>query len=209
MKVGGPAAGEYVFYSLSQIVVTYIVTNLGAKAINTRIYIQNITSYVNITSFSIGQGTQILMGYMKGAGKIDDMHKTCIKGLKIAVLSNFLLASIFYILGRQFIGIYSSDTSIIEIGKNILFLDIFLEIGRAFNHTVGNALRGTGDVRYPVVISIISMWCICVLLSLVLGVNFKFGLVGIWIASGLDEWFRGLVLLKRWYSKLWMRIQLV
>jgi len=209
LKVGGPAAGEYIFYSLSQIIVTYIVTYLGTVAINTRIYLQNITSFVNIISFSIGQGTQIIMGYMKGAGKVQDMHRTCIKSLKIAALSNFALAVVFYIFSKQLIGIYTTDTTILHMGKNILLVDMFLEIGRAFNHTVGSALRGTGDVRYPVIISICSMWGISVLLSFVLGVNLQLGLIGIWIASGLDEWFRGIILLRRWHSKKWLKINIL
>lgn len=208
-KVGGPAAGEYISYSFSQIMVTYIITSFGTNAINTRIYIQNITSFVNILSFSIGQGTQILIGYMKGAGKVEDMHNTCIKSLKIAALSNFTVAAIFYIFSRKLLGIYTADASIIEMARHILFIDIFLEIGRAFNHTVGSSLRGTGDVKYPVIVSIFSMWCISVFLSFMFGINLNTGLTGIWVASSLDEWFRGLVLLKRWYSKLWLKIQLV
>jgi putative efflux protein, MATE family len=209
LKVGGPAAGEYISYSFSQIVVTYIITNLGTSSINTRIYLQNLTSFVNILSFSIGQGSQILMGYKKGAGKLDEMHIICIKSLKLGIICNFTLSVVFYIFGSKLLGIFTSDISIIELGSKILLIDMFLEIGRAINHTVGNSLRGTGDVKYPVVISIFSMWGICVLFSLMFGINLKIGLTGIWFASSLDEWFRGLVLLKRWYSKKWCRIQLV
>ena len=209
MKVGGPAAGEYISYSLAQIVVTYIITNLGSDAINTRIYVQNITSFVSVISFSIGQGTQIIMGYMKGSGKIGDMHKTCVRSLKIGAIANFTLAVIIYAFSGRLIGMYTANSYIIEISKTILIVDIFLEIGRAFNHVVGNALRGTGDVRYPVIISVCSMWIICVFLSLVFGINLNGGLVGIWIASGLDEWLRGILLLKRWHSKKWLKIKLV
>ena len=209
MKIGGPAAGEYISYSLSQIVVTYIITSLGTEAINTRIYLQNITSFVSMLSLSIGQGSQILVGYMMGGGKLNKMHNICIKSLKIAVFSNFALALILYIFSPKLLGLFTSNPSIIHIGKTILLIDIFLEVGRAFNHVVGNSLRGIGDVRYPVIVSVSSMWLICVLLSLVFGINLKFGLVGMWIASGLDEWFRGVVLLKRWYSKPYMRIKLV
>jgi putative MATE family efflux protein len=209
MKVGGPAAGEYISYSLSQLVVTYIITGLGSSIINTRIYLQNITTFVNIISFSIGQGAQIIIGYMKGAGKLNDMHKICIKSLKIAVVSNFILALIFYILGKNLISIFSSDLSILELGKNILLIDIFLEIGRGFNHVVGSCLRGSGDVRYPVIIGIFSMWAIGLFLSFLFGIHFNFGLAGIWIASLLDEWFRGLVLLRRWLSKSWEKICII
>jgi putative MATE family efflux protein len=209
IKVGGPAAGEYISYSLSQLVITYIITGLGTSAINTRIYIQNITSFVNIISFSVGQGTQIIIGYMKGAGKLEKVNGTCLKSLKIAVASNFTMALIFYIIGGKLLSIFSQDSTIIEAGKMILLIDILLEIGRGFNHVVGCALRGTGDVRYPVVVSTFSMWAISVFFSFMLGINFKLGLSGIWIASVLDEWFRGLVLLKRWYSKSWEKICII
>ena len=60
------------------------------------------------------------------------------------------------------------------------------------------ALKSAGDVRFPVVIGIICMWGLAVSLSYLFGITFSLGLLGIWLAQGIDEWVRGLFALKRW-----------
>jgi Na+-driven multidrug efflux pump len=49
------------------------------------------------------------------------------------------------------------------------------------------------------------MWTVAAFLSYILGIQYGLGLVGIWIAQGIDEWFRGIFALKRWLSKPWER----
>jgi Na+-driven multidrug efflux pump len=47
------------------------------------------------------------------------------------------------------------------------------------------------------------MWGIAVAFSYLLGVHFGLGLLGVWIAQGMDEWFRGMLALRRWKSRPW------
>lgn len=63
---------------------------------------------------------------------------------------------------------------------------------------LGNALRAAGDVRYPVVISVLSMWGIGTALAWFFGVGLGLGLPGIFAAFFLDEMVRALLLLRRW-----------
>lgn len=90
-------------------------------------------------------------------------------------------------------------------GHTILFIDIFVEIFRGFNHIEENSLRGAGDVVFPMVVSMISCWIMSVFISYLLGVHFGFGLIGCWIAFGMDEAFRGINYFRRWKSRKWMQ----
>src|SRR5699024_2468946 len=87
------------------------------------------------------------------------------------------------------------------VGLPVLWLIVLVEPGRAINIVLMNALKASGDVQFPVFIGIISMWSIAAVLSYVLGISFHLGLVGVWIAQGLDEWFRGIFALRRWRMK--------
>jgi len=64
--------------------------------------------------------------------------------------------------------------------------------------------RAAGDVKYPVIVGVFSMWGVAVGLSYMLGVYFGYGLIGLWIAFIADEWLRGLFMLQRWRSKIWL-----
>ena len=72
---------------------------------------------------------------------------------------------------------------------------------RNLNLTLGNALRAAGDVRFPVVISVFSMWLIGTGLAWLLGVRLGLQLAGIFFAFFLDEGLRSLLLLRRWMDK--------
>lgn len=209
LVMGAPAAGEYINYSFSQFAVTYLISFLGAYALTTRVYLQNLTFFTYVLSLSIGQGAQILIGQQVGAGKVQEAYNTCIRSLKIAMTLNFSMSVICLIFRNQLIGLFTKDKSIVALAGILLCMDFILEIGRAVNHVTGNSLRGAGDVRYSLFTSIISMWGVSVALSFLLGVVFKLGMVGVWIAFTLDEWCRGILLYLRWRSRTWQQMAIV
>lgn len=155
LKVGAPAAGEYISYTFSQLMITSIATSMGSTAVMTRVYIQNITTFMSVFSLSIGQGTQILIGHMIGAGDTKKARGICLKSLRTAFFVNVLMTSVLVIFRKPVLEVFTHDPSIIQLGCMILILDLAWEAGRPLNHVVGYSLRGTGDVRYPTVIAVI------------------------------------------------------
>ena len=61
----------------------------------------------------------------------------------------------------------------------ILMIDMVTMFAKNANLTFGNSLRAEGDVNYPVIISVISMWGIGTGLAWVLGYALEFGMAGI------------------------------
>ncbi len=65
------------------------------------------------------------------------------------------------------------------------------------------ALKGAGDIRFPVYVGMVFMWGIGVFFAYLFGIAFHWGLLGIWIALAMDEWIRGLVIFFRWHRGGW------
>ncbi|SDM60911.1 MatE protein [Bacillus sp. OK048] len=107
--------------------------------------------------------------------------------------------------GETILALFTEDPSIIMIGLPVLWAIVFVEPGRAMNIVLMSSLKSTGDVQFPFIIGIISMWGIAVTLSYILGIHFGLGLLGVWLAQGIDEWLRGCFALNRWLSKPWER----
>lgn len=203
LKIGIPSAGEHLSYNTSQMVITYFITQLGKDAITTKVYTQNLMMFIYLFSVAVGQGTQIIIGYLVGAGKFNDAYHRCLKSLKLAIVVSFGMALLFSIFSESLFGIFTDNEEIIALGSTLIMLTILLEPGRSFNLIIIGSLRASGDVKFPVYMGIISMWGISVTLSYLLGLSFEMGLVGIWIAFIVDEWFRGLIMLRRWKSRIW------
>jgi Na+-driven multidrug efflux pump len=75
--------------------------------------------------------------------------------------------------------------------------------------TLANALRAAGDVRFTMVISISSMFIFRISVAYVLGVIFHMGVIGIWIAMGIDWMFRAIVYIARYKGGKWKNFQVI
>jgi Na+-driven multidrug efflux pump len=106
---------------------------------------------------------------------------------------------------HQVIGLFTQDTEIITMGGMVILSNFVLEAGRSRNLVLVNALRATGDVRFPLYVGLFSMWFFSVGVSWLLGLQFGWGLVGIWIGLGLDECFRAVAMQIRWKDGHWIR----
>jgi Na+-driven multidrug efflux pump len=115
------------------------------------------------------------------------------------------LIKLFYLFSELILAIFTSNVEIINVGTLLLLLTIILEPGKAFNLVVINSLCAAGDVKFPVIIGIFSMWGIAVTISYTLSLYFELGLIGIWLAFIADEWLRGLLVLWRWRRREWQR----
>ena len=123
---------------------------------------------------------------------------------KIALVSNVCFSLAVILLRRVLLGIFTTDSAILQIASTVVVIDLFVEIGRALNNTLSGALQATGDVMYQLVVNQSSNWLVSVALSYLFGIVLGYGLNGIWVAFALDEAVRGLILLRRWNSKKWM-----
>jgi putative MATE family efflux protein len=209
-KIGFPSAMENMSYSLSQtVVMAIILRNLGEIAYITRTYVWTICWFIMLFSLAIGQANQIMIGQAVGAKEIDEAYAIGMKNFKIAMVFSTIGSIVLVIFGKQFIGLFTDNNEIILLGSATIMVDAILEPGRTFNIVIINGLRGTGDVIFPVIIAIFSMWGICVLGGYFFGIVLGFGLPGIWIGMVMDEWLRGIIMLFRWRNKKWVNKSLV
>lgn len=209
LQIGIPSAGEQLSYNASQMVITYFVAQLGTVAITTKVYTQNIMMFIFLFAIAIGQGVQILIGHMVGAGQAEDAYKMGIKSLRLSAFVSLTMASVVFVFAKPLLGIFTDNPEILETGALLLIFTVILEPGRAVNIVMISALRAAGDVKFPVYIGIIVMWGVGVTLAWFLTIFLNLGLIGIWIAFIADEWVRGTFMLRRWRQRNWISMNFV
>ena len=68
-----------------------------------------------------------------------------------------------------------------------------------------NVYRATGDVKYTMIVSVVSMWVFRVGFSYLLGGALNLGLQGVWYGMAADWACRSVFFLLRYRSKAWRR----
>ncbi|MCH5297240.1 MAG: MATE family efflux transporter [Ruminococcus sp.] len=203
LKLGVPTAGENISYNLSQLVITAIVNTLGIVAINTKIY-GNMLSMLNyMIAFAAAMATQILVGHSVGANNYDFAYKRVLKTLRFGLIVSISFAVINWLASSFTFKLFSSDPEVTKLGATIMFIAIFLEFGRVTNIIIINSMKAAGDVKFPTILAIFSMWGISVVFAYILGIVCDMGLAGVWIAMAADEILRGIVVFIRWLNGGW------
>jgi Na+-driven multidrug efflux pump len=204
LHIGLPAAAENMGYRLAFIVSVAAIGTLGAKALATQAYVLQITYMTLMFALSIGLAVEIVVGHMIGAGKLRVAQVLVRRALILSMASGFIIAVLAALAGPWTLRQFTSDAEIIRQGVTLLWLTVLLETGRPFNLVVINALRATGDARYPVIAGSASMLMVLAGGSWLLGIYFGMGLIGVWIAYIADEWIRGLIMWRRWATYAWL-----
>ncbi|MCQ2375399.1 MAG: MATE family efflux transporter [Salinivirgaceae bacterium] len=203
LRIGLPSAGEQISYSLSQVVITFMINFISNEALAAKTYCSNIIMFGFIFSIAMGQGGAICIGHLVGNRK---PHAAFVLGkmvMRLAIIVSIILAIVVAIGGRFVFGYLTDNQEIIRMGIIILWIDVVLEFGRAVNIFAVNALRSSGDVYFPVLLSIIVTWGVSVCFSYVFGLWMGYGLIGMWVAFLLDENIRAFIFIHRWNSLKW------
>jgi putative MATE family efflux protein len=203
LAIGVPTAGENIAYNLSQIAIMAMLSTLGSTPLASYGILLAILRYVFMPGVSIGSAAQIKVGYLVGARRHAEAERKVYRYFALA--SAFSLTSVVAIqlMRGQLLELFTSDAEILALASTVLIVALVHEPGRNFNTVFIPALKGAGDVRFPVYVGVLSMWGVGVTGAWLLGIRLGWGLTGVWIAMASDEWLRGLSMLRRWRSGAW------
>ncbi len=203
IQIGLPSAGESISYNLYQMVLLSFINSLGNDAVNARVYCNTLISFAMVFSNSAAQATQIITGHLVGAKKIEAAYKRVFSTLKISMPLTIGLAAVNWLLSRYTLRLFTSNEHIIKLAFMIMFVDIFIEIGRCLNMTFICSLKASGDYLFPLFVGILTMWGLGVTFGYGMGIAAGLGVAGVFIGTAVDECIRGIIVMFRWRSRKW------
>lgn len=205
LGIGLPSGAQEASYSLSELFILRFVNSFGTAVIATRVYCNILSQIEYIYVIALAQATQILVGYLVGGRQYDRVNSRIMKMTVISIGISVSLTGIIYLFSDCFFSIFTQDPTIWALGKTIIFIEFFLEVGRAINIVLMRTLVAAGDVVFPVVIGASCGWLIAVMGGYLLGVHWGLGLSGIWAAKAADELVRGAASIVRLKSNAWRK----
>ncbi|MBW7461713.1 MATE family efflux transporter, partial [Paenibacillus sepulcri] len=144
LRVGLPSSAVNCSYSASQFVTTAFISSLGATALTTRVYTQNIMFLIMVLAISIGRGGQIIIGHLIGAGESETAYRQVFRNLWSSMLITLAAVALISPFRKELMGLFTHEASIIQIGASLLLLGFILEPGRNFNIIIERSLQAAG-----------------------------------------------------------------
>ena len=222
IRVGGPSGGESVSYQSSQIIIQIVINGIVMSQTNKAfgIGIGNIKTYAAIFAMvtymftsAVSQAMQVVIGELMGAKEIEKTKKTVIKTTIMAIIVSEIIATMFYLFSDNLFGLFDvTDPALLKIAKNIMLIEILLELGRAVNIVMVRTLQTSGDVMFPTISAIIFCWLVAVGGSFLFGYpkenGISMGLAGVWLAMAIDECMRAIIFIIRFKKGKWQKYNL-
>lgn len=209
LEVGVPTAGENLSYNLGQIVIVSFIARMGTEALAAYGIALSLSRYVFISGISIGSASQILVGYLVGAGRQDEAYRRVWRFFGLGFLISIAVVLVLNLAKAPLLTLFTDDERIRGIASAAILVGLALEPGRNFNTVIVPSLKGSGDTIFPAAVGVCFQWGVGVGLAWLLGLKLGLGLTGVWIALACDEWSRGLVMALRWKSGAWRSKALV
>ena len=201
-RLATPAALERLTLSLAQIVMTSVVTSMGALAVAANYVAVQAESICYLPAYGIASAATALVGQSIGAGRPDMAkrfaYSTTALGFGLVTLTGALL----FIFAPFLTGILTPDLAVTAQATRALRVVAFAEPMFAVSIVIIGALRGAGDSKGPFLLNLCSMWGVRVLLVLVY--TRRFGLMGIWGTMTAELFFRSFIFLVRLLRGRWL-----
>lgn len=204
-----PLGTESLSYNVSQIFILRFINLMGTTVIATKVYASMLANVSYIYTVAIAQATQIIVGYLMGAGKVEEASRRVWSTTRIALVISEFITLLLLLFCDPIYSLFTTDPAIHALGRQILLVELALELGRTINIIMVKTLTTAGDVWFPVAIGIFSMWTIAVFGGWLLGHSLSWGLVGIWVAMAFDECLRGILFTVRFRRGGWKKKRLV
>jgi putative MATE family efflux protein len=157
VQVGLPITLQQFVMSSLNMVSVMIIGQLGETAIAAVGLANQIGFLCNLLLFGITSGSAIFTAQLWGKGDIPNIRKVlglCIM-LGLAGGGFFWIVSLFF--PTQAVGIYSSDMAVVNLGGQYLRIFGWAFLFMPVTFSFAAVLRSTGDVRTPLVVSLVAL----------------------------------------------------
>ena len=210
LNIAVPNGIEQGIFQLVKVALSSVVALFGTYQIAANGVAQSIWSLAALVGVAMGPVFITVIGQCMGAKDIDNAHYYFKKLMKITVIFSIIWNIFILLITPLFLQYYqlSSET------KHLVFVlviihNIFNTIAFPFSGPLSNGLRATGDVKYTMIVSILSTVVVRGILSIIFGITFNLGVIGIALAMCADWSMRAIIFHLRYKSDKWTQFSVI
>lgn len=206
-RISLPGAVEQGLMQLSFLVMGVIISRLDTAseaAFRVLIQIESL-SFMPAVGMAIAAAT--LVGKALGERDREKAMETGYISSAMGALWGVVIGTVFLLFPEGILLLFSSDPELIGAALGTMILLALNQIGLNFNIVMAGALRGAGDTRSVMIITVSRLWLIFVPLAYIFVIRMASGIPGLWYGEIISFAIFGTILFIRFRNKKWMHTE--
>lgn len=210
LHIAVPNGVENGLFQLGRVLVVSIISRFGTAQIAANAVANNLDSMGCIAGQAMNLAMITVVGQCMGAGEKEQAIWYTKKLWKLTYKIMVVMNSIILVSLPLILNIYSLSPD----ARRYAYILVCIHDGCAMllwptSFTMPNALRASGDVKFTMVVSVASMFIFRIGFSVILGIHFGLGAIGVWIAMVLDWICRVSFYSWRFMSRKWLNFKVI
>ena len=210
LAIGIPSGIENGMFQFGKLAIQSTVSAMGTAAIAAQA-MANILEMVNgIFGVGVGIGLMTIVGQALGAGRKEEARYYIVKCTKIGLVG--ILVSCLAVFGlaepvTRLAGMEPESARLCL--EMVTAITIAKPLFWAFSFIPGYGMRAAGDVKFSMITSTLTMWCLRVVLCIFLVKAYNMGPMAVWYGMFADWAVRGIVFTLRFRGDRWLQKRVI
>lgn len=204
LRIAIPNGIENGLFALGRVLVTSIVSLFGTTQIAANGVANSVDQISIIVVNAVNLAVVTVVGQCIGAGEYEQAKLYIRKLMKISYISTIVLGGLVCLGLPLIMRLYDlSEETVLLSCILIVMHNVMAAVLHPTSFNLANSLRAAGDVQFTMYTGIGSMLIFRLGSAVLFGIVLNMGIIGVWIAMGMDWLARSVAFLFRYKSEKW------
>ncbi|MBR0464876.1 MAG: MATE family efflux transporter [Clostridia bacterium] len=204
IRISVPVVGTRLATFLGHVVFSSLVTSLGTQALASHTLALTAEQAFYIPGYGMQAAGATLAGQALGERDRDKLWRVSRTVMTFTILMMCLTGGILFLIPRQMMALFTADAAVIAGGVPLLRIIAVTEPVYGMGIILEGVFEGVGETRAPFVYSLVCMWGIRILGTVLCVRYFGLGLVSVWLCMAADNSCRGFMLAVKYFRRNWL-----
>lgn len=210
MSIAVPNGVESGIFQFVKVALSSIIALFGTYQIAAYGIAQSIWSVAALISSSMGPAFITVIGQCMGAGDTEQAEQYFKRLMKITLVISLVWNILIFLITPFITGAYAVSDAAKEL---VIYLVLIHNLANAliypFADPLGKGLRAAGDVRFTMIISLVTTIGVRLVFSVIFGIGLNMGVIGIALAMCMDWLSRAVVFWVRFRRGKWKTFHVI
>ncbi|RMD93072.1 MAG: MATE family efflux transporter, partial [Calditrichaeota bacterium] len=207
-RAGIPTTIEQLVWAVGQLIVTSYAAIIGITVLAAHQVFLRIQAILSMVYMGFGLGAMSLMGKNLGAEQRKLAQRTAELTGWIVFIFVLVIVALIIIFSRTLVTTFTDDPQVIRLGTAVIKVFALAQIPKAVDGVLMGNLRGAGDLKWLMWITIASVITFEVSINWFVVFMFNLSLWGLWMIHMTDETIRLVLNTWRFRGGKWKFIDL-